>query len=536
MKKIKTLLIILLMAAEIILLNGNVYAQVNQEWVRTYNSSYGIIVNDMEIDALGNIYVIGTIWTENENTNFITIKYNTAGVQQWVSTYNWPGGNSIDAAIAVAVDKSGNVYVTGYSEQTGWLTDAYCTIKYNSSGVLQWTARYKYTENMSDDPSAIVIGKNGDVYVTGTSETAYNKSDYCTIKYDSHGDSVWVRRYNGEADKRDQANDLYVDKFDNVFVTGGAFDGYYHRSTTIKYNSLGEQVWLSKVSGATSSGGGKIALDTLTNDIYISGAINNPGDYLLVKYNSSGVQQWLKTYNSAGYNDDDYIWDMAIDNNHNIYVTGINFSPGAYTTIKYNSNGDTLWNKVFLRNQSEITKPHLDIDKYANVYITGNMWTGSEYVFSNIKYNTNGIQEWLMTYPGGGAEIKVNTNLDVIVTGRSPGVITTIKYSQVDGIIPKSTEIPNSFFLQQNFPNPFNNTTVITYNIQYPSYISLKIYNMLGNEIEKLIEGKQNPGTYQINWNADKYSSGIYFYQIIVKPENYLINIITETKKMILTK
>ena len=89
--------------------------------------------------------------------------------------------------------------------------------------------------------------------------------------------------------------------------------------------------------------------------------------------------------------------------------------------------------------------------------------------------------------------------------------------------------IPLSFELKQNYPNPFNPSTVIQYQIPESGFVTLKVYDILGNEVATLINGKQQAGSYSINFNASVLSSGIYFYQL--KSGKYV-----DTKKMILLR
>jgi hypothetical protein len=127
------------------------------------------------------------------SSDYATIKYNSAGVEQWVARYNGPG-NSDDAAFAIMVDVAGNIYVTGrsYSSSTGY---DYATIKYNSAGIEQWIARYDGPENSDDIARAIAVGPAGNVYVTGYSGGSGTSSDYATIKYNSAGAEQWIARY-----------------------------------------------------------------------------------------------------------------------------------------------------------------------------------------------------------------------------------------------------------------------------------------------------------------------------------------------------
>ncbi|MBK7253184.1 MAG: SBBP repeat-containing protein [Ignavibacteria bacterium] len=94
----------------------------------------------MATDASGNIYVTGQSKGPTIFSEYATIKYNSAGVQQWVSRYNGPGSGN-DIARSMALDGYGNVYVTGNSRGSVGFDD-YATIKYNSAGDSQWVARY----------------------------------------------------------------------------------------------------------------------------------------------------------------------------------------------------------------------------------------------------------------------------------------------------------------------------------------------------------------------------------------------------------
>lgn len=90
-------------------------------------------------------------------------------------------------------------------------------------------------------------------------------------------------------------------------------------------------------------------------------------------------------------------------------------------------------------------------------------------------------------------------------------------------------EIPSSFFLSQNYPNPFNPTTAIMYQISEVSHVSLKVYDLLGREVTTLVNERQMPGRYEINFNASKLSSGVYFYRL--EAGNFI-----STKKLVLVK
>lgn len=120
--------------------------------------------------------------------------------------------------------------------------------------------------------------------------------------------------------------------------------------------------------------------------------------------------------------------------------------------------------------------------------------------------NTTG---WLV---GGGGRIQYTTS----------GGQTDVKLI--------SSIIPSDFILNQNYPNPFNPVTNITYEIKKSSKVEIKVYNSLGKEMQILVSEFQNPGKYQITFNAENFNSGMYFYTLISDGKNIA------TKKMILLK
>ncbi|MFC1508419.1 SBBP repeat-containing protein, partial [Candidatus Omnitrophota bacterium] len=113
--------------------------------------------------------------------------------EEWVKRYDGPA-NGHDHANAIAVDSAGNVYVTGCSLGIGAPLDYdYATIKYAPDGTQLWVNRY-------DGPGEsyeIALDSSGNVYVTGYSYGIGTDNDYATIKYDTNGTQLWVARYNG---------------------------------------------------------------------------------------------------------------------------------------------------------------------------------------------------------------------------------------------------------------------------------------------------------------------------------------------------
>jgi len=313
-----------------------------EQWVARYNGPG----NDwdyayaMALDSSGNVYVTGESYGSETSRDYATIKYNSSGVEQWVARYNGPG-NDRDRAYAIAVDSSENVYVTGQSTGSGTDFD-YATIKYDSSGVEQWVTRYNGPGNGGDGANAIAMDSSGNIYVTGGSYASGTYTDYSTIKYDSSGVEQWVARYNGPGNDLDEANAIALDSSGNVYVTGiSTGSGTYYDYATIKYNSSGIEQWVVRYNdlGNSEDQARAIALDSSGN-VYVTGfsdGLANWYDYATIKYNSAGVEQWVTRYNGPG-NYMDEVYAIVLDSSGNIYITGGSNSSGTssdFATIKY---------------------------------------------------------------------------------------------------------------------------------------------------------------------------------------------------------
>jgi len=111
--------------------------------------------------------------------------------EEWVARYDGPG-NKYDDAKVLALDNSGNVYVTGTSD--GEKAGDYATIKYDTNGNQLWVARYDGPRGLSEWAQDIAVDASGNVYVIGFSERSRTQLDFATVKYDTNGNQMWVRR------------------------------------------------------------------------------------------------------------------------------------------------------------------------------------------------------------------------------------------------------------------------------------------------------------------------------------------------------
>lgn len=359
----------------------------------------------------------------------------------WTNRFNGSGNNR-DQAWAIAVDGNGNAFVTGSSDRnaTGYSGYDYATIKYSPEGLSLWTNYYNGAADNEDEPRAIAVDHNGDVFVTGRAFGDGSSVDYATIKYSNNGTPVWTNCYNGIESGYDQANAIAVDVLGSVYVTGySQGSGSDGECITIKYSSLGVPLWTNRYGAGYGEDAGRAIAVNCSNDVFVAGSSVGDGsgwDYAMIKYSSDGVPLWTNRYNGPA-NSEDYASAVAVDVGGNVIVTGISYNGLSYdyTTIKYSSAGLPLWTNCYngSGNGTDLARA-IVVDGGGNAFITGASYANGYSGYLTIKYSNNGVPLWTNRYDisGTGAgearAIAVDGSGNVIITGGAAGY-STIKYS-----------------------------------------------------------------------------------------------------------
>jgi uncharacterized delta-60 repeat protein len=413
---------------------------------------------NLAVDASGNAHVLGVSFRYETDiflqpivvSEFLTVKYDPAGNELWRATFN---GTQDDEKIpgAIAIDSSGNVYVTGWLSSNGatssdavlvkydsfgleqWSVslnfcaipeamtidtggavivacDGYVTLKYDAAGSLQWRAAAAAQAGITPQrPSAVETDAAGSVYVTGSGAV----NSYVTVKYDAAGIEQWRATTTGGTVAASQAKSLAVDSYGNVFVAGGGFNQGLHRDDflTIKYDSAGTELWrrFGNIGGnhlgvaMITTTAHALKLDPAGN-IYIAGQVGNATDfdYATIKYDPSGMQQWVAIAKGSGNGDDD-----------------------AFS---------------------------LAVDPFGNAYVTGQSYNGANFDFLTIRYNSAGVEQWRMTganplHDDFAAAVKLAPDGSVYVAGTStpPGQPSGIMLQKiVQSLLPTSTTLSSS--------------------------------------------------------------------------------------------
>jgi hypothetical protein len=380
------------------------------------------------VDNSGNVFVTGPAAGDTFN-DYVTIKYSSAGAALWTNRYDGPGNNN-DYPNAMTVDGNGDVFVTGMTSEPGW---RYATIKYSSAGVALWTNLYSGPWT-NDYANALALDSRGNVFVTGESGTGAGSSRYATIKYSGSGMPLWTNFFNGPTSRADGAQAIAVDRDGSAFVTGvsiasiGRYDWM-----TIKLSSTGALLWTRPYYGLGNDTGSPhaIAMDANGNVFVTGESPSSPSarDWATIGYSNSGVPLWTNRYRSPGSNEGQPA--LAVDGNGNVFVAGPSQGTDGllgygYGTIGYSSSGVPLWtNRYEIENSSGARA--VAVDSSGNVFVSG----GTASDIPTIAYSGAGVPLWTNRHPGQGTAhaIAVDNTGNVIVAGQSAGSFITIKYS-----------------------------------------------------------------------------------------------------------
>jgi hypothetical protein len=148
------------------------------------------------------------------------------------------------------------------------------------------------------------------------------------------------------------------------------------------------------------------------------------------------------------------------------------------------------------------------------------------------------IQQYQGPVPGSRAfETSVMDSLGIIRESDGLSFVTDLVGAKINGktygtivsVNPNGLNIPHEYSLSQNYPNPFNPVTMISYRLSTKSLVTITVYDLLGREVARLVNRERSAGTYSVLWDATKYSSGVYFYQL--RAGDFV-----GTKKMLLLK
>ena len=279
--------------------------------------------------------------TSSGGVDIFLVKYNSSGTKQWtqqLGTSSGEDGRGVTVDSSDNIYVTGFTY-GGLDNNTNSGSEDIFLVKYDSSGTKQWTQQLG--TSAQDRGYGVTVDSSNNIYVTGTTKGGldgntltgnFNAYDFFLVKYNSSGVKQWTKQLGTSSN--DYGYGVTVDSSDNIYVTGITGGGLDNNTSSggydlflVKYNSSGTKQWTKQLGNSSWDNGYGVTVDS-SNNIYVTGFTEggldgntNSGerDLFLVKYNSSGTKQWTR---QLGTSSNDYGYGVTVDSSNNIYVTG----------------------------------------------------------------------------------------------------------------------------------------------------------------------------------------------------------------------
>ena len=276
-------------------------------------------------------------------------------------------------------------------------------------------------------------------------------------------------------------------------------------------NNIGTGVYFSGNNGVSWN------QTTLNNKSVRSLAVNGNKIFAGTSFSTTDYGVFLSTDNGASWN----ITSLSGQTVYSLVFNGNRLFAGTIgNAVYYSDDNGSTWTQTFVPGQSVYS-----------IAVSGNNIFAGTYQ-SGVYQSANNGSNWSNAntgFPNGISVYSMCIFNNYIYAGTLGQGVWRRPLSEVVGIHPTSTEVPENFSLSQNYPNPFNPSTKLGFGISDLGYVSLKIYDVHGREVAVLVNENLSPGSYEFEWNASGFPSGVYFYKLQSGQ-------FSETKKMLLTK
>jgi hypothetical protein len=448
----------------------------------------------------------------------------------WTRTY---GLADDDYGRSVIRTYNGGYAIVGYSYSfSAGFTDAYF-VKTDANGNEIWWKTYK---GLNDDYGYSIQQTSDSGYIIAGWTDSFGAGffDVWLIKTDANGDTMWTRTYGGVSNDESRSVQLTLDG--GYIITGytasfgaGGIDFYL-----IKTDSMGDTIWTKTYGGVEwewsysvqqTSDGGYIIVGYTTS----FGAGGE--DVYIIKADSMGDTIWTRTY--GGISEDiAYSVQQTLDSGY--IVVGITYSFGVFDggvyLIKTDTNGDTIWTKIYGGIDTDIAYSiqQTPDSGYIIAGETNSFGTGSRDVYL-LRTDANGNELWSTIYGGDttdiGYSVQPTSDGGYIIAGQTESfgsgrtdfcLIKTEPDPSYSEENEDNYESKNEFVLKMN---PCESNIPFSYCLTRGDYVSLIIYNIIGQEVKKLVGEYQISGRHDIAWDARdeegrNIQPGVYFARL----------------------
>jgi hypothetical protein len=423
--------------------------------------------------------------------DFYLVKANSVGDTLWTRTY---GGSLNDLAYSVQQTTDGGYIVAGATSSFSAGDYDMYLVKTDEFGDTLWTRSYGDT---SQDWAWSVQRTDDGGYILAGHTASFGAGDYdmYLVKTDDYGDTLWTRTYGGTEDEIAYSIRQTTDGGYIVAGYSESFDADTADVYLVKLDDQGDTLW-TRTYGGSGGDGGYCVKQTDDGGYILAGytwsfGTGLSGDIYLVKTDSQGDTLWTRTF---GGSREDRAYSVQQSSDGGYILAGYTLSSGAsgydFYLVKTDSHGDSLWTRTYGG----------DMDDYASCV---RQTTDGGYILAGYTYSFGVGHEDIMY---------------VVKTG-----------PEESGTEMSTIGVPSQYILYPAFPNPFNPSAQITFALPRTGEVSLKVFNLLGQEVATLAHGTQSAGSHVVTFDGSALPSGIYFCRLQA-------GTFVQTQKMMLLK
>jgi hypothetical protein len=440
----------------------------------------------------------------------------------WTRKY---GGVRYETGYSGMQTSDSGFVVTGTRESDSGIHDL-SLIKMNANGDSIWTRTYSGGIGFS-----VIQGHDGDYLIAGESAEG-NSVDVVVIKADNNGHTSWMKTYGGvgrDVGSRIRPTSSETGYVITGFTTSSGFGGIDVWIARIDLE--GDTLWIRAYGGDRDDWGSDI-LETNDGGILILGATRSFGagsaDIWLIQTDASGDTVWTRTYGGDGIETGDVILPTGDDE---FLIVGSTSTYGAglmdLWLLKIDMQGDTVWTRTYGGHRTDECR-------------SGAVTIDGGYIFAGFtdSRGAGGFDSWIIRTDSEG-----NILWDIVIGGEEGDYCHSVVQTMDTGYlitggtssnsvgssdmwlvrlgpdIPVTAVIksvyPSKISLVQNYPNPFNPATTIRYELPHASEVSLIVYDLVGREVVRLVDGYMEPGYHEVQWNGRDSASGIYIARLV---------------------
>jgi Secretion system C-terminal sorting domain len=482
----------------------------NAQFIQWIQNTGGVSI---AVDQSG--YVFTVDYDYNPAGDIYLTKRDANGNHVWTEKFDQTDNSKWEKATWVETDNLGNAIVTGnlMSGYSNPVNAASIVMKFSPAGTLLWRNVYESSFDGSYTKKCLVDASNN-IYVLGIGNPGSGQASKVK-KFAPDGSTVWT--YHNPTGIGAPLNFKFTPD-NGIVISARGITGSINGFAKLTMNGI--HSW--SIAGINSITIGDVAGDANGNSYVVSGLFGSNTESIVRKVDLSGSTIWQNNFSIAGLR-------IEIGNDDLPVVSGYpNTGSFGSAFIKVSSNGGLIWSNLDADSTfSLMLHAQIKMDPFNNVYLAAGTMTQ----MAVCRINSNGSSGWTMAMPGGYANaIDIGLDNSVYVVGGSTTSGATGRIMQsVTGTYGNTGMVPISSWLGNNYPNPFNPSTKITFGLSRSGNIKLAVYDVSGRELGILLDEFRNAGEYELSFDGNQLPSGVYFYKLSG-------NDISESKKMILIK